>query len=83
MEPSIDHHNDHDDDDNNNNNSNNNNNNNNNKQDAGFVGPPLNDEPYGSKVGWRENCVGSYISWTSDMDGLLVLHQKSFLKLFA
>ena len=42
------------------------------EQDAGFVGAQLNDEPLGSNIGWRENCVGNHVSWTQDIEGLLV-----------
>ena len=36
--------------------------------DGDFVGPPLNpDEPPGSAVGWRENCVGNF--YTTENEG--------------
>ena len=42
------------------------------------MGAPLNDEPLGSNIGWRENCVGNHVSWTQDIEGLLVCTWISF-----
>ena len=40
--------------------------------DEKFVGFPLNPgEPSGSKIGWRENCVGAHVAFTSDVNGLI------------
>ena len=40
--------------------------------DSEFVGYPLNPgELPGSKVGWRENCVGAHISFMSGIEGML------------